>query len=129
MRRRSVTRFNTDVLRRTLHEIRGDINCSAFKASLAWRRQLQRHHGRGSRTYIPNGFVGLKSTDLHIPGGTFCTLLGPSGSGKTTLLRAIAGLSAPTSGRIRIGDRDVTSLPVQARNVGFVFQNYALFPT
>ncbi|BDA87176.1 branched-chain amino acid ABC transporter substrate-binding protein (plasmid) [Aureimonas sp. SA4125] len=77
---------------------------------------------------FPNGFVGLKSTDLHIPGGTFCTLLGPSGSGKTTLLRAIAGLSAPTSGRIRIGDRDVTSLPVQARNVGFVFQNYALFP-
>jgi putative spermidine/putrescine transport system ATP-binding protein len=77
---------------------------------------------------FPNGFVGLKPTDLHIAGGQFCTLLGPSGSGKTTLLRAIAGLATPTAGRIQIGSRDVTSLPVQARNVGFVFQNYALFP-
>jgi putative spermidine/putrescine transport system ATP-binding protein len=77
---------------------------------------------------FPNGFVGLKPTDLHIQGGQFCTLLGPSGSGKTTLLRAIAGLLTPTAGQIRIGNTDVTSLPVQARNVGFVFQNYALFP-
>lgn len=77
---------------------------------------------------FPNGFVGLKSTSLHIPGGHFCTLLGPSGSGKTTLLRAIAGLLAPTAGRIMIGSTDVTALPVQARNIGFVFQNYALFP-
>lgn len=75
-----------------------------------------------------NGFVGLKATSLEIAGGTFCTLLGPSGSGKTTLLRAIAGLITPTSGRIFIGGKDVTDLPVQARNVGFVFQNYALFP-
>ncbi len=77
---------------------------------------------------FPNGFVGLQPTSLHIPGGKFCTLLGPSGSGKTTLLRAIAGLVTPTSGRIVIGDTDVTTLPVQARNIGFVFQNYALFP-
>ncbi len=77
---------------------------------------------------FPNGFVGLKSTRLHVPQGCFCTLLGPSGSGKTTLLRAIAGLATPTSGRILIGSRDVTHLPVQARNIGFVFQNYALFP-
>lgn len=77
---------------------------------------------------FPNGFVGLKSTRLHVPGGQFCTLLGPSGSGKTTLLRALAGLITPTRGHIRIGDTDVTALPVQARNIGFVFQNYALFP-
>ncbi|WP_024927675.1 MULTISPECIES: ABC transporter ATP-binding protein [unclassified Mesorhizobium] len=77
---------------------------------------------------FPNGFVGLKSTSLHVPGGQFCTLLGPSGSGKTTLLRALAGLITPTKGRIKIGDADVTALPVQARNIGFVFQNYALFP-
>lgn len=77
---------------------------------------------------FPNGFVGLKPTDLSIEGGHFCTLLGPSGSGKTTLLRAIAGLITPSSGQIMIGNTDVTRLPVQARNVGFVFQNYALFP-
>lgn len=75
-----------------------------------------------------NGHVGLKETSLRIEGGEFCTLLGPSGSGKTTLLRTIAGLITPTTGRISIGGTDVTNLPVQARNVGFVFQNYALFP-
>jgi putative spermidine/putrescine transport system ATP-binding protein len=75
-----------------------------------------------------NTIVGLQPTTLFIPGGKFCTLLGPSGSGKTTLLRAIAGLVPPTSGRITIGETDVTNLPVQARNIGFVFQNYALFP-
>ena len=75
-----------------------------------------------------NGHIGLQSTHLHVPGGQFCTLLGPSGSGKTTLLRAIAGLAKPTAGRILIGSTDVTGLDVQARNIGFVFQNYALFP-
>lgn len=75
-----------------------------------------------------NGHVGLKSTSLEIQGGEFCTLLGPSGSGKTTLLRTIAGLITPTSGQIFIDGNDVTNLPVQARNIGFVFQNYALFP-
>lgn len=82
----------------------------------------------GLGVVFSNGFVGLKSTDLFIPDGEFCTMLGPSGSGKTTLLRAIAGLTTPTSGRIMIGSKDVTRLPIQARNVGFVFQNYALFP-
>jgi putative spermidine/putrescine transport system ATP-binding protein len=83
---------------------------------------------RGVGLTFPNGYVGLKETSLEIPAGSFCTLLGPSGSGKTTLLRAIAGLAEPTSGAIYIGDINVTSLPVQARNIGFVFQNYALFP-
>ncbi|AFL50332.1 putative spermidine/putrescine transport system ATP-binding protein [Sinorhizobium fredii] len=77
---------------------------------------------------FPNGYFGLKRTSLTIPPGAFCTLLGPSGSGKTTLLRVIAGLLTPNSGKISIGNKEVTSLPVQSRNIGFVFQNYALFP-
>ncbi len=56
------------------------------------------------------------------------TILGPSGSGKTTLLTLIAGLAAPSAGRIDIGGRDVTHLPAAKRNVGLVFQSYALFP-
>jgi putative spermidine/putrescine transport system ATP-binding protein len=83
---------------------------------------------KGLSLTFPNGFVGLKPTDLVIEGGQFCTLLGPSGSGKTTLLRAMAGLATPSAGSIAIGGRDVTDLPVQSRNIGFVFQNYALFP-
>lgn len=75
-----------------------------------------------------NGYFGLQRTSLVIEPGSFCTLLGPSGSGKTTLLRTIAGLLTPSSGAIAIGEKDVTRLPVQARNIGFVFQNYALFP-
>jgi len=60
--------------------------------------------------------------------GAFVTLLGPSGCGKTTTLRMIAGFEQPDEGRIRFGDDDVTRLPVNQRNIGFVFQNYALFP-
>ena len=55
-------------------------------------------------------------------------MLGPSGSGKTTLLTMIAGLAGPSAGRIDIGGRDVTRLPAAKRNVGLVFQSYALFP-
>ena len=60
--------------------------------------------------------------------GEFVTILGPSGSGKTTLLSLIAGLNRPTAGRIFIGGRDVTDAPAQQRNIGLVFQSYALFP-
>jgi len=60
--------------------------------------------------------------------GSFTSLLGPSGSGKTTLLRIIAGFVAPDTGRVRIAAQDVTSVPVHARNIGMVFQSYALFP-
>src|ERR1700760_3755950 len=60
--------------------------------------------------------------------GEFLTLLGPSGCGKTTTLRAIAGFIAPTSGHIRVDGRDFTALPVHKRNIGIVFQSYALFP-
>lgn len=70
----------------------------------------------------------LNSVSLEIPAGQFVTLLGPSGSGKTTLLRILAGLLRPRSGRIFLGERDVTRLPADKRDMGFVFQNYALFP-
>ena len=70
----------------------------------------------------------VRGLDLTVPRGTLTTLLGPSGCGKTTVLRMIAGLEAPTSGRILIGGRDVTALGPAERNVSMVFQSYALFP-
>ena len=63
-----------------------------------------------------------------MPAGTLTTLLGPSGCGKTTTLRLIAGLELPTAGAIRIGGRDVSSVPAAERDVSMVFQSYALFP-
>jgi ABC-type Fe3+/spermidine/putrescine transport system ATPase subunit len=66
--------------------------------------------------------------DLAVAQGEFVTILGPSGSGKTTLLSLIAGLARPTAGRIFIGGRDVTDASAQERNIGLVFQSYALFP-
>ncbi|HXE20596.1 MAG TPA: ABC transporter ATP-binding protein [Castellaniella sp.] len=73
-------------------------------------------------------FAAVDSIDLDISDGEFLVFLGPSGCGKTTTLRMIAGLVEPSSGRILIGDRDVTETPVHQRNIGIVFQNYALFP-
>jgi spermidine/putrescine ABC transporter ATP-binding subunit len=72
--------------------------------------------------------VAVERVDLHIHEGEFLTLLGPSGCGKTTTLRMIAGFIEPTAGRILIGQEDVTGLPPQKRNIGMVFQDYALFP-
>ena len=74
------------------------------------------------------GFEALKNVSLDVRPGEFLTLLGPSGSGKTTLLRIVAGLVHPTAGRVRINDEDVTDVPARRREIGFVFQNYALFP-
>jgi iron(III) transport system ATP-binding protein len=65
---------------------------------------------------------------LDVRPGEFLTLLGPSGCGKTTVLRIIAGFEKPDAGRIRFDGDDVTDLPANQRNIGFVFQNYALFP-
>lgn len=70
----------------------------------------------------------LKGVDLEIEPGEFFAFLGPSGSGKSTLLRAIAGFGPTPRGRIRIGDRDVIGLDPWKRNVGMVFQSYALWP-
>jgi iron(III) transport system ATP-binding protein len=65
---------------------------------------------------------------LDVAPGEFLTLLGPSGCGKTTTLRIIAGFEQPDEGRVLFGGEDVTRLPANRRNIGFVFQNYALFP-
>jgi spermidine/putrescine ABC transporter ATP-binding subunit len=72
--------------------------------------------------------IALESLDLDIRDGEFLTLLGPSGCGKTTTLRIIAGFVDPTAGRVLVDGRDVIHLPPSRRDVGMVFQNYALFP-
>ncbi|MVA23873.1 ABC transporter ATP-binding protein [Agrobacterium vitis] len=72
--------------------------------------------------------TAVRSIDLDLTPGRFLTLLGASGSGKTTTLMMIAGFVEPTSGAIKINGRDVTSLPAHKRDIGMVFQNYALFP-
>ena len=70
----------------------------------------------------------LDNINLTIQEGEFFTLLGPSGCGKTTLLRILAGFIDPTEGNIFIGEKDITKIVPEKRNMGVVFQNYALFP-
>ncbi len=79
------------------------------------------------KTY-PNGHVAARGVELAIEDGEFMVLVGPSGCGKSTALRMIAGLETPTRGRVLIGDRDVTEVPPQERDVAMVFQSYALYP-
>jgi putative spermidine/putrescine transport system ATP-binding protein len=70
----------------------------------------------------------LHDVSLEIAAGEFCTLLGASGSGKTTLLKIVAGFEPFDAGRLAVDDRDIGGVPVSKRNIGMVFQNYALFP-
>lgn len=74
-------------------------------------------------------FVAIENLNLDIKEGEFFTFLGPSGCGKTTSLRALVGFLTPSKGKVYVGDKDVTNLPVEKRNIGMVFQSYALFPT
>jgi putative spermidine/putrescine transport system ATP-binding protein len=78
------------------------------------------------KTYGP--VVAVDGIDLDIQAGEFVTLLGPSGSGKTTTLMMIAGFQEATDGTIHVGDRDITDLQPNQRDIGVVFQHYALFP-
>src|SRR5687767_11968532 len=92
----------------------------AFSVRLddVWKR-----FGRGAREV-----VAVRGLSVEIREREFFTFVGPSGCGKTTTLRMIAGLETPTSGRIYFGDRDVTALPPQKRDIAMVFQDIALFP-
>src|SRR5581483_2904254 len=72
--------------------------------------------------------AALTDVSLDVRGGEFITLLGPSGSGKTTTLRCVAGFVRPEAGRVYLDGRDVTRVAVHERDIGMVFQNYALFP-
>src|SRR6187399_1236435 len=72
--------------------------------------------------------VAVDQCDLEVMPGEFIALLGPSGCGKTTTLRLIAGFEHPDAGRVHVGGNDITDLPVHRRDMGMVFQSYALFP-
>ena len=82
------------------------------------------------RTYVKDNetFAAVDHVNLTIQPGEFLTFLGPSGCGKTTTLRMIAGFETPTSGQIIVDGADITQVPANQRDMGFVFQNYALFP-
>src|SRR5690242_4827458 len=77
---------------------------------------------------VKGEIYAARDVRLAVRPGEFLTLLGPSGCGKTTTLRIIAGFEKPDAGRIRFDGQDLTELPANQRNIGFVFQNYALFP-
>jgi iron(III) transport system ATP-binding protein len=74
-------------------------------------------------------FTALHDINVHVKEGEFFTFLGPSGCGKTTTLRTITGFIEPASGTVFMKDRDITHVPIEKRNIGIVFQSYALFPT
>ena len=74
-------------------------------------------------------FTALKDINIHVEEGQFYTFLGPSGCGKTTTLRTITGFIEPAKGTVIVKGKDITHVPVERRNIGMVFQNYALFPT
>jgi multiple sugar transport system ATP-binding protein len=80
-----------------------------------------------SKTYGTD-IVALSRFDLQVSDGEFLVLVGPSGCGKSTTLRVLAGLEQPTTGQVFIGERDVTQVPPQDRDIAMVFQNYALYP-
>jgi multiple sugar transport system ATP-binding protein len=84
-----------------------------------------RYEGVGKRF---DSVTVLADFDLRVPDGEFLALLGPSGCGKTTALRIMAGLEQPTTGRVFLGERDITDVPPRGRDVAMVFQSYALYP-
>src|SRR5215470_6400781 len=96
--------------------------------------RYMRREGKGGHLVLQSltkrypGLVAVDGIDLDVASGEFLTLLGPSGSGKTSTLMMIAGFTAPSGGEILIDERPITRVPPEKRNIGVVFQNYALFP-
>ena len=84
--------------------------------------------GKSFEHGVKGGIHAVRDVNLAVVPGELLTLLGPSGCGKTTTLRMIAGFEQPTVGTIHIGEKNVTGLRANERNIGFVFQNYAIFP-
>ena len=80
------------------------------------------------KTYDKGRIIAVNHVNLTVQNKEYLTLLGPSGCGKTTTLRLIAGLQLPDEGEVSIGDREVSNLPPEYRDIGYVFQEYALFP-
>ena len=76
-----------------------------------------------------DNFTALHNINVHVKEGEFFTFLGPSGCGKTTTLRTITGFIEPVEGTVSVKGRDITYVPIEDRNIGIVFQSYALFPT
>ena len=74
-------------------------------------------------------FTALHGINVHVKEGEFFTFLGPSGCGKTTTLRTLTGFNEPAEGTVIVGGKDITHVPIEDRNIGIVFQSYALFPT
>ena len=74
-------------------------------------------------------FEALHHINVHVKEGEFFTFLGPSGCGKTTTLRTITGFIEPVNGSVYMQGKDITHVPIEKRNIGIVFQSYALFPT
>ena len=83
---------------------------------------------KATRIYPGNTTPSVDELDLEIADGEFLVLVGPSGCGKSTSLRMLAGLEEVNSGRILIGDKDVTDVQPKDRDIAMVFQNYALYP-
>ena len=74
-------------------------------------------------------FEALHNINVEVKEGEFFTFLGPSGCGKTTTLRTITGVIEPVEGTVNVNGEDITHVPIEKRNIGIVFQSYALFPT
>src|SRR5918994_1854532 len=93
-------------------------------------RGLTRRYGDGE-----SAVYALRGVSLDVPAGQFTAVMGPSGSGKSTLMHLLAGLDRPTSGSVRIGDEEISSMPdrrltrLRRRHIGFVFQSFNLLPT
>lgn len=117
------------------------VSSSTSKASATRTKELASGQGRPStgagagadvkvdrieKRFGPH--VAVQPTSFEVPAGKLVTLVGPSGSGKTTILKMIAGFEEPSGGCVSISGVDVTHIPAHRRNLGFVFQQYALFP-
>jgi len=94
------------------------------------REEKEKHMIRLNDIVVKFGdFTALHGINVHVKEGEFFTFLGPSGCGKTTTLRTLTGFIEPVSGTVVVKDKDITHVPIEERNIGIVFQSYALFPT